>query len=391
MTARVVDQSLLAETGLEPDARPRLDRALALLSSRHRDGTAEERSKAALEFIGVLDDDACATRLTPALRSELVRAVLELGYPWALYLKSEDVQLVSRSARPRTARRALAAGLVALVCGVMVSGLGFAGRSSAGVGEVTERTQQTAPEQPRRAVFPPAEACWPVVTSLGGGRYVNVKPVREVHFEPLVFWQDDGRTTTTRPRRIPSLPRTAIGGWLDPTRELERLGAKDHWEQVIEQGDACRRADPLRLDCLAHVASAHARLSRLEPAPHQPAMVSRLAELRRLEHERAARALYRRYLSIAPSNDGHAPKIVRLLRQDGDWVEWTTGDLVAKELKALFETASCDSDECLERRSENWARRARRTGDPDDRAVADQARRQLDEWRALVATDRSTP
>lgn len=90
MTARVVEPSLLTETGLEPDARPRIDRALALLSSRHRGGTAEERSKAALEFIGVLDDDACATRLTPALRSELVKAVLELGYPWPLCLRSED-------------------------------------------------------------------------------------------------------------------------------------------------------------------------------------------------------------------------------------------------------------------------------------------------------------
>lgn len=386
MTARVVEHSPLAETGLEPDARPRLDRALALLSSRHRDGTAEERSKAALEFIGVLDDDACATRLTPALRRELVNAVLELGYPWALYLQSDDVQLVSRSARPRTARRALAAGLVALVCGVAVSGLGLASGSSADVGEVTERAQQ-----PRRTVFPPAEACWPVVTSLGGGRYMNVKPVREVHFEPLVFWREDSISplTTTRPRRIPSLPRPATSGWLDPTRELERLVAKDHWEQVIQQGDACRRADPLRLDCLAHVAAAHARLSRLEPAPYQPAIVSRLAALRRLEHERAARALYRRYLSIAPSSDGHAPKIVRLLRQDGDWVEWTTGDLVAKELKALFETAYCDSDECLKRRTETWARRAQRTGDPDDAALAAKARRQLDEWRALVTNDRS--
>ncbi|MDP1916893.1 MAG: hypothetical protein Q8L14_11630 [Myxococcales bacterium] len=389
MTARVVERSLLAETGLEPAARPRIDRALALLSSRHRDGTADERSKTALEFIGVLDDDACTAKLTPELRSEFVKAVLELGYPWALYLKSEDAQLVSRSARPPTARRALVAGLVALVCGVAVSGLGFASRSSANVGEVTERANQTESEQPLPAVFPPTEACWPVVTSLGDGRYVNVKPVREVHFEPLVYWQDDGRTTTTRPRRIPSLPRPAIGGWLDPALVLERLVAKDHWETVIEQGDACRKADPLRLDCLAHVAAAHARLSRLEPAPHQPAIASRLAELRRLEHERAARAMYRRYLSLAPSSDGHAPKIVRLLRQDGDWVEWTTGDLAATELKALTETAYCDSDECLERRSENWARRARRTGDPDDVALAAQARRQLDAWRALVTNDRS--
>lgn len=389
MSARVVEESLLAETGLEPDQRSRLDRALALLSSCHRVVTPEERSKAALEFIGVLDDDACTTRLTPVLRSKLVKAVLELGYPWALYLKSEDVQLVTRSARPRTARRALAAGLVALVCGVAVSGLGLTNDSSADVADITERARQIAPKP--RAVFPPAEACWPVVTSLGDGRYVNVKPVREVHFEPLVFWREDGRSplTTTRPRRLPTLGRPAIGGWLDPARELERLVAKDHWEQVIEQGDACRKADPLRLDCLAHVAAAHARLSRLEPAPHQPAIASRLFELRRLEHDRAARALYRRYLSIAPTSDGHAPKIVRLLRQDGDWVEWTTGDLVAKELKALFETAYCDSDQCLERRTETWARRAQRTGDPDDAALAAKARRQVDEWRALVTTDRS--
>lgn len=382
---------MLAEAdhhAVEPDPRPRIDQALARLASLASAGTGEERSKAALEFIGVLDDDACATRLTPALRSELVKAVLELGYPWALYLKSEDVQLVSRSARPRAARRAVVAGLVALVCGMAVSVFGFASQAAAPVGDVTEPATKAERVQPPRAV-PAAEVCGPVLTSLENSRYVNVKPVREVHFEPLVYWQDDGRTTTTRPRRIPSLPRTAIGGWLDPTRELERLVAKDHWEQVIDKGDACRRADPLRLDCLAHVAAAHARLSRLEPAPHQPAIVSRLFELRRLEHERAARALYRRYLSIAPSSDGHAPKIVRLLRQDGDWVEWTTGDLVAKELKALFETAYCDSDECLQRRSENWARRARRTGDPDDRAVADQARRQLDAWRARVTNDRS--
>lgn len=340
-------------------------RGISLLADLTRKAIpAEERSTAALAFIDVLDDDDCAPMLAADLRAAFVSAVLDLGYPFALHLKPEDLGPV-RS--PSRARRSLPVGVAALVGLVL------------GLFATTRGTERPTASAPWRAGAPSQVVSWPAsptVTSLApNAKYVNVNPVREATFEPMVLSKpriSRGSGGITWP---PPAARTGRG----PLRqaviaELDGLAERRSWREVIRAGDRCRSADPLRLDCLAHVAAAHAHLS------HSPS----LSQLDRLEHEQAARALYRRYLSIALPDDPHAAKIVRALRADGDWVE-PAGRTAATELQVFIQTGNCNGDlECLNLAAATWARRAARTHDPDDRAQADRVRAAADEARSRL-------
>ncbi|MER2561253.1 MAG: hypothetical protein ABTQ32_11055 [Myxococcaceae bacterium] len=358
------------------NAEAKIRRGISLLADFTRKALpAEERSTAALAFIDVLDDDDCASMLAADLRAAFVSAVLDLGYPFALHLKPEDLAPV-RS--PRRARKPLLLGVALIALGV---GL-FATRA-------TERPAAAAPSLPVAPVV-----SWPAsqaVTSLApNAKPVNVNPVREATFEPMVL---------SRPQVL----RLSDGiPWPPPVRmsrptvrqsviaELDSLATRRLWFDVIRAGDQCRSADPLRLDCLAHVAAAHAHLSQRPSSPLFGSHWKRLAALDRLEHEQAARALYRRYLSIAPPDDPHAAKIVRALRADGDWVE--PADKAARlELRVLHQTWNCNGDlECLNLGAATWAQRAARTHDPDDLAQADRFKAAADEARSRL-TFRTEP
>lgn len=379
MSTRLLTQAKQVELD-EPgstNAEAKIRRGISLLADFTRKALpAEERSTAALAFIDVLDDDDCASMLAADLRAAFVSAVLDLGYPYALHLKPEDLAPVCS---PRRSRRSVAvgvAGVMALLVGLFAT---------------TRVTEQPAPA-PSLPVAPVVS--WPAsqaVTSLApNAKPVNVNPVREATFEPVVLSRpqvlriSDG-ITWPPPVRVsrPTVRQSIIA-------ELDSLAARSLWFDVIRAGDECRSADPLRLDCLAHVAAAHAHLSQRPSSPLFGSHWKRLAALDRLEHEQAARALYRRYLSIAPPDDPHAAKIVRALRADGDWVE--PADKAARlELRVLHQTWNCNGDlECLNLGAATWAQRAARTHDPDDLAQADRFKAAADEARSRL-TFRTEP
>ncbi len=378
MSTRVLTRPEQVEVDdLTPSARnseAKIRRGISFLADLTRGALpADERSTAALAFIDVLDDDDCAPMVAPDLRGEFVTAVLDLGYPFALHLKPEDLAPV-RSTSSRS-RRSLAVGLSAVV-GLVV-----------GFFVATSVTVAPAVASPAAVVAPARPVVWPsTATSLGGDRkYVNVNPVREASFEPKVV-----ASTRSVPRALSDW--TAWGVTPRPVldrrpvlAQLESLVANRSWFEVIRAGDRCRSADPLRLDCLAHVAAAHAQLSRRPTSPLLSNHWQRLAALDRLEHERAARALYRRYLSIAPPDDPHAAKIVRALRANGDWVE-PPGREAKLELRVLHQTVNCNGQlECLNLAAVTWAQRAARTHDPDDLAQAERAQHDADEARSRDA------
>lgn len=382
MSTRLLTQAPQVEID-EPGstkAEVKIRRGLSLLADLTRKALpTEERSTAALAFIDVLDDDDCASMLAADLRAAFVSAVLDLGYPYALHLKPEDLAPV-RS--PRRSRRWLPVGVAALV-GLVLALVG-----------TTRVTERPAPPVPLRPVAPVQVVSWPAspaVTSLAPNtKVVNVNPVREATFEPMVLSKprvlriSDG-ITWPPPLKTgrPTVRQSVLA-------ELDSLAARRLWFDVIRAGDQCRSADPLRLDCLAHVAAAHAHLSQRPSSPLFGSHWKRLAELDRLEHEHAARALYRRYLSIAPPSDAHAAKIVRALRADGDWVE-PAGDAARLELRLLHQTWNCNGDlECLNLGAATWAQRAARTHDPDDLAQADRFRAAADEARSRL-TFRTEP
>lgn len=375
MSTRLLTQAPQVEID-EPGstkAEVKIRRGLSLLADLTRKALpAEERSTAALAFIDVLDDDDCASMLAADLRAAFVSAVLDLGYPYALHLKPEDLAPV-RS--PRRSRRWLPVGVAGLV-GLVLALVG-----------TTRVTEQPAPA-PSLPIAPAQVVSWPAsqaVTSLAPDtRHVNVNPVREATFEPVVLSRpqvlriSDG-ITWPPPVRVsrPTVRQSVIA-------ELDGLAERRLWFDVIRMGDECRSADPLRLDCLAHVAAAHAHLSQRPSSPLFGSHWKRLAALDRLEHEQAARALYRRYLSIALPDDPHAAKIVRALRADGDWVE--PADKAARlELRVLHQTWNCNGDlECLNLGAATWAQRAARTHDPDDLAQADRFRAAADEAQSRL-------
>lgn len=302
--------------------------------------------------------------LAADLRAAFVSAVLGLGYPFALHLKPEDLAPV------RSGRRSLVAEGLVLAVAVIVS-LVIA------VSLATPAAPAASAASP--TVAPPQVVSWPAspaVTSLAPNvKVVNVNPVREATFEPMVL-------STPRISRgsggITWPPPAARTGWGPRHQaviaELDGLAERRSWREVIRAGDGCRSADPLRLDCLAHVAAAHAHLSHSQS----------LSQLDRLEHDQAARALYRRYLSIAPSDDPHAAKIVRALRADGDWVE-PAGRTAATELQVFVLTGNCNGDlDCLNLAAATWTQRAARTRDPDDLAQADRVRAAANEARSRL-------
>lgn len=355
------------------NAEAKIRRGISFLADLTRGALpADERSAAALTFIDVLDDGGCAPMLAHDLRAQFVSAVLDLGYPYALHLDPED--LTPLRSTPRRVRRSLPTALAALA-GLALGLLGAVAPLAS--------SKATPVTPPLAAVAPVKPVVTPVSPPLAEAKVVNAKPVRDASFEPTVI----SHPRISRGRGGPSWP-PAVGSTLEQLRarqpviaELESLAKSRAWPEVIRVGDRCRSADPLRLDCLAHVAAAHAHLSQRPSSPLFGSHWQRLAALDRLEHDRAARALYRRYLSIAPPDDPHAAKIVSALRADGDWVE-PPGRQAKVELRVLHQTVSCNGDlECLNLAAATWAQRAARTHDPDDLAQAQRVQREVDEAR----------
>jgi hypothetical protein len=128
---------------------------------------------------------------------------------------------------------------------------------------------------------------------------------------------------------------------------------------------------PATLPCVLDAARAHASLSRL-PGPTND-LAGAIAKARAIEHDRLAWELYRRYLSIAPTGDATAPAIVRALRNDGDWVEWTAGRAADEELEGIRLGCVLSDVDCLTFHARSWAARARRTRHPDDVRAAEVA------------------
>lgn len=358
-----------------PEAKIR--RGISFLADLTRGALpADERSTAALAFIDVLDDDDCAPMLAADLRAGFVSAVLDLGYPYALHLKPEDLSPVRATSR---ARRSLPVGL-AVLAGLVVGLLATTAFTS---------SQPATARAPIPVVAPPQPIVWPTSMPAVEAKVVNVKPVREASFEAKVLASSrsvprggGGAVSVWRPTP-PSLQD--LRSRQSVTNELENLVETRSWFEVIRAGDRCRAADPLRLDCLAHVAAAHAHLSRRPTSPLLGNHWKRLAALDRLEHDRAARALYRRYLSIALPDDPYAAKIVRALRADGDWVE-PPGRDAKLELRVLHQTGNCNGEvECLSLAAATWAQRAARTHDLDDLAQAERAQQAADEARSRLA------
>lgn len=316
----------------------RLRHARSLVRNPPRGASAAQQEAASTVLLAALDEPA----LTAEERVALVRAVLDLGYPWALHLRPEDI---AEARSPLRTRQGALAGVVALLVALATFTAAPPPR------ELQPRLELEAP-----ATEPPDLAPRPRFT---------------------VQFAEAAVVSGAAPRLKRHLPR------LVSKSQLAHLVSLGDWEGVINLANQCRSADPLRLDCLAEEAAAHLRLAQRALHWEQPPRERELASLKRLEHERSARALYRRYLSIAPSTDVLAPKLVRRLREGGDWVEWNP-EAADRELAAILEEPWLQHG-CVERylaTADAFEERALRTHDEDDRA-------QVDELR-LVATEAST-
>ncbi|MBM4780347.1 MAG: hypothetical protein GQE15_21810 [Archangiaceae bacterium] len=304
-------------------------------------GASTEHQEAAAT---VLLDALAEPSLPPEERIAMVRLVLDLGYPWALRLQPEDLARVRSPARPRH-------GVHVAVMALLMALATFTITPRERVHHPTLIGRHGLDEPTTPALVQPEEPA----------------PRRTVQ---TVRFDEEGVVSGARtPRVTRRLPRMVLGA------ELDRLLVLGEWERVIDRARDCRRADPLRLDCIAEEAAAHARLSQ-RPLPwQQPPRERALASLERLEHERAARALYRRYLSIAPSTDALAPKLVQRLREDGDWVEWNP-EAADRELAAII-TEPCLQHGCVEQHlalADAFEVRALRTHDEDDLAQVEDLR-----------------
>lgn len=123
---------------------PRLERA-----------TLAELTPSAARLIDLLDDDGFGTS-HPEVREAVVRAVLRLGYPWALQLPPEDLALLHREETGKRAtwlRRALVAALA-------VAALAAGGLSWALLGQ-EHQTAHKAPSGPRTYTLPTLEQVLP--------------------------------------------------------------------------------------------------------------------------------------------------------------------------------------------------------------------------------------
>jgi hypothetical protein len=170
-------------------------------------------------------------------------------------------------------------------------------------------------------------------------------------------------TLLERPQPIPSPLATRTSP--------PRPAVPERWDELLHTSQTCMQDDPSALPCVLDAARAHAFLSRL-PRPTTD-LAGAIAKARAAEHERLARELYRRYLSIAPTGDVTAPAIVRALRNDGDWVDWTTGPAAAKELDGIELRCPPSDLNCLTVHARAWAARAARTRQLDDVRAAEAA------------------
>lgn len=316
----------------------RLRHARSLVRNPPRGASAAQQEAASTVLLEALDEPA----LTAAERVAIVRAVLDLGYPWALHLRPEDIAQARPALRTRRGARA---GVMALL--------------------VALATFTAAP--PPREHQPRLE--------LEAAATESPPPAPRPRF--TVQFSEAAVVSGAVPRLKRQLPRPVS------KHQLAQLVSLGDWEGVIDLANQCRSADPLRLDCLAEEAAAHSRLAHQPLHWEQPPREQALASLRRLEHERSARALYRRYLSIAPSTDALAPKLVRRLREGGDWVEWNP-EAADRELAAILEEPWRQPG-CVDRHlamADAFEERALRTHHEDDRAHVDELR--------LVATESST-
>ena len=324
-----------------------LRHAQSLVKNPPRGASTEQQGAAA----NVLLEALAQPSLPAAERIAMVRAVLDLGYPWALRLQPEDLAQVRSPPRTRHGVHA------AVMAGLMV----LATFTS------TPPSREHQPHLIGRHGLDAPTTSSPTPSALEPRR----NTVQTVRFdeEGVV----SGARTPHVTRRLPHMVLAA---------ELNRLLVLGEWERVIDRAKDCRRADPLRLDCIAEEAAAHARLSQ-QPLPwQQPPRERALASLKRLEHERAARALYRRYLSIAPSTDALAPKLVQRLREDGDWVEWNP-EAADRELSAII-TEPWLQHGCVEQHlalADAFEVRALRTHDEDDLAQVEDLRLVSEESR----------
>ncbi len=312
-------------------------RAASRLAGRRR-GSPEDDAQTAALLLSLLAEGR--EGLSADERMRFVREVLELGYPWALELDPDDV--AAARAVPARRRRWWPAVLAGVAVVVAVASFSPAAPASASRLDAPPSLQgEEESETGRRA-------------------------------QRIVF--DDPLEIAGSPELKPE-PRTRSSSPPFTRRAFASLAAAGDWETIIERGDACRRDDPFDLDCILEGALAHAKLAERAPAGELRPLDRRLAEVTVTEHERAARALLRRYLSVAPSSDPRAPKIVRLLRDRGDWVEWdpTAAD---RELAALASAPGGDCFGLYMYTAEAFEERALRTRHPDD----------LGHLRALEAT-----
>lgn len=281
------------------------------------------RPALAQELLSAIDEDAFRALPEP-LRRRVVEAVLELGYPWALSLPAEALEL-RRPARG-TGRRARRLLVLALL-GALVTGLGGAVLLSRGGREVV---LEPAPEDPRREAF-------------------------KVEFAAQ-------RSEVERAHR-----------------ELERLSHQQRWKDVAVVATACLRVESAELTCLAHLGAAHARLGSAVDAK------TRLWEAR--DHEEQARQAYLRYLSLAPRDDVQGRNIESALRASGLQLPTSAASEAEAERVAIARGRTCfytstPVADCVARLAEAFEARAKRTLHRDDRALASSWRSRADQARS---------
>ncbi|MBL8920544.1 MAG: hypothetical protein JNJ54_16895 [Myxococcaceae bacterium] len=127
----------------------------AVLIPRLERATLAELTPSAARLIDLLDDEAFGSG-HPEAREAIVRAVLRLGYPWALQLPPEDLALLRREEvgkRARWLRRALIAGLA-------LAALAAGGLSWALLGQ-SQPSPITAPGGPRSYTMPALDQALP--------------------------------------------------------------------------------------------------------------------------------------------------------------------------------------------------------------------------------------
>lgn len=304
--------------------------AQSLVKNPPRGASTEQQGAAA----NVLLEALAQPSLPAAERIAMVRAVLDLGYPWALRLQPEDLAQVRSPARPRHGAHA---GVMALLVALATF----------------TATPPARPHQPH----------------LIGRHGLEPAPSLTPTHEVTVRFDEPAVVSGSAPRKKHHLPRMV------EAYELDRLVSLGDSERLLELARQCRRADPLRLDCVADEATAHLRLAQQTFRRDQPPQERALASMKRLEHERSARALFHRYLSIAPSTDVLAPKLVQRLREAGDWVEWNP-EAADRELEAILDEPWLQHG-CVDHylaMADAFEVRAVRTHDEDDLAQVEELR-----------------